>query len=175
MSLSALKRILFIIPLPPPVHGSSMMCCQIRQSEMINSTFDCTYVNLSTSRSNTEVDKFSYWLLLKKSARFFSAYLKAFWHLLMYRPDIAYLAITCHGIGFLKDAPFVLVCKLFGCKIVLHQHNKGMANDTHKPVYRWLFPLVYKNSTVILLSWLLYDDISHVVRREQVKICPNGI
>ncbi|WP_295876845.1 hypothetical protein [uncultured Akkermansia sp.] len=97
------------------------------------------------------------------------------WKLITHRPDIAYLAITCHGIGFLKDAPFVLLCKLFGCKIVLHQHNKGMKAYVDKPVYRWLLPLVYKKSTVILLSWLLYDDISAVVQREQVKVCPNGI
>lgn len=151
------------------------MCGQIRQSALINSSLDCTYVNLSTSRNNAEIDHFSPFLLLKKGMRFIGAYLSVLWKLMTHRPDIAYLAITCHGIGFLKDAPFVLLCKLFGCSIVLHQHNKGMANDAHRPVYRWLLPLVYRKSTVILLSWRLYDDISSVVQREQVKICPNGI
>lgn len=168
-------NILFIVPLPPPVHGSSLMCRQIQQSEMINSTFDCTYVNLSTSRSNAEVNKFTPCLLIKKSIRFFKIYLNVFWHLLTHHPDIAYLSITCHGIGFLKDASFVLLCKSFNCKIVLHQHNKGMKDYVHKPIYRWLLPFVYKNSTVILLSWLLYDDISLVVSRSQIRICPNGI
>lgn len=169
------KNILFIVPLPPPIHGSSLMCRQIQQSEMINSTFDCTYVNLSTSRSNAEVDQFSPWLLFKKGTRFIGAYVNVLWELITHRPDTAYLAITCHGIGFLKDAPFVLLCKLFGCSIVLHQHNKGMASYVNRPVYRWLLPLVYRRSMVILLSWLLYDDISDVVTPEQVKICPNGI
>lgn len=151
------------------------MCGQIRQSSLINSSFDCSYVNLSTSRNNAEIDHFSSWLVLKKGMRFIGAYMNVLWKLITHRPDIAYLAITCHGIGFLKDAPFVLLCKLFGCKIVLHQHNKGMKAYVDKPVYRWLLPLVYKKSTVILLSWLLYDDISAVVQREQVKVCPNGI
>jgi hypothetical protein len=175
MPQQVLKRILFIMPLPPPVHGSTLMCRQIQQSELINSSFDCSYVNLSTSRNNIEVDRFSLLLLFKKGMRFIGAYVNVFWKLTTHRPDIAYLAITCHGIGFLKDAPFVLLCKLFGCSIVLHQHNKGMAPYVNRSVYRWLLPLVYRKSTVILLSWLLYDDISFVVKREQVKICPNGI
>ena len=152
-----------------------MVCQRIQQSKLINDSFDCSYVNLSTSRGNDEVDKFSPLLLLKKGERFIRSYFEVLWNLVIQRPDICYLSITCHGIGFLKDAPFVLLCKLFGCKIILHQHNKGMAADVKKFGYRWLLPLVYRKTTVILLSWLMYDDISAVVKREQVKICPNGI
>jgi len=175
MEDSSKKRILFIMPLPPPVHGSAMVCRQIERSELINSAFDCAYVNLSTSRGNDEIARFSPLLLAKKGLRFAKSYLKTLWRLLAWRPQVCYLAITCHGIGFLKDAPFVLLGKAFGCKIVLHQHNKGMAPYAKKPLYRRLLPLVYRNTTVILLSWRLYDDISTIVRREQVKICPNGI
>lgn len=60
-------------------------------------------------------------------------------------------------------------------QIILHQHNKGMATYVDKPVYRWLLPIVYRKTNIILLSWLLYDDIEAVVKREQIKICPNGI
>ena len=125
------------------------MCRQIQQSSLINSSFECIYVNLSTSRGNDEVNKFSTVLLFRKGLRFISS--------------------------FLKDTPFVLLCKLFRCNIILHQHNKGMAAYVDKPVYRWLLPLVYRKTNIILLSWLLYDDIAAVVKREQVKICPNGI
>ena len=168
-------RLLFIVPLPPPVHGSSMVCQQIRQSEKINTAFHCRYVNLSTSRGNDEVEGFSPLLLLKKGYRFIVSFIQTFRYLLFFRPQKCYVSITCHGVGFLKDAPFVLLAKLFGCKIILHQHNKGMAAYANKPIYRWLLHIVYRNSTVILLSWLLYDDVSGVVKREQVRICPNGI
>ena len=43
------------------------------------------------------------------------------------------------------------------------------------PPYKWLLPLVYRNTKVILLSWHLYSDIAKVVKKEQVIICPNGI
>lgn len=163
------------MPLPPPVHGSSMMCQQIRDSERINSTFACRYVNLSTSRSSTEPYNFSPLLLIKKVLRFAGSWVCVLGELLLHRPHTAYLAITCHGVGFLKDAPFVLLCKLFRCRIVIHQHNKGMAAYVHRPLYRWLLPLVYRHATVILLSWRLYDDIAEVVSKDQVVICPNGI
>lgn len=166
-----LSKCLFIFPLPPPVHGSSMMSRYLQESDLINREFDCDFVNLSTSRRMDEIGKRS----LRKVFRFVDSYLKVASKLFSGHYDLCYLAITCHGIGFLKDAPFVLLCKLFGCKVVLHQHNKGLSGDVHRFLYRWLFPLVYKHTHVILLSWRLYDDICPVVKREQVLVCPNGI
>ena len=165
------KRILFIVPLPPPVHGSAMMCQYIKNSRLINDTFHCDYVNLSTSRRMDEIGKRS----VKKIFRFIGSYFSVLGKLFTHHYDACYLAITCHGMGFLKDAPFVVLCKLFGRKVVIHQHNKGMANDVDRWPYRWLLPLVYRNTTVILLSWKLYPDVKKVVKREQVMICPNGI
>jgi glycosyltransferase involved in cell wall biosynthesis len=164
-------RILMIAPLPPPVHGSAMMTQYIKDSKLINEKFDLDWVNLSTSRKMEEIGKTS----VVKLWRFVSSYAGTFWKLLTHRYDCCYLAITCHGIGFLKDAPFVLMCKLFRRKVIIHQHNKGMSADVNRPVYRWLLPLVYRNTKVILLSWRLYPDVEEVVKKEQVLICPNGI
>ena len=168
-------RILYIATFPPPIHGSSVVSEQIRNSKVLNDAFDGDYVNLGTSRKMDEIGKGGLWLNMLKLWRFAGAFVKTFWLLLTHRYDLCYCAITCHGSGFLKDAPFVLLCKLFGRKIVIHQHNKGMAKDVDRPVYRWLLPLVYRNAKVILLSWHLYPDIEKVVKREDVMICPNGI
>ncbi|MBR5168362.1 MAG: glycosyltransferase family 4 protein [Salinivirgaceae bacterium] len=165
------SHILFIAPFPPPVHGSAMVSQQIRDSHVINNAFRCDYVNLSTSRRMDEIGKRS----AVKLWRMVSAFIKTFWLLLTRRYALCYLAITCHGGGFMKDAPFVLLCKLFRRKIIIHQHNKGMDADVDRWPYRWLLPLVYKKAKVILLSWLLYPDIERVVLRENVVVCPNGI
>lgn len=165
------QYILFIAPLPPPVHGSAMVSQYIKESKLIQGTINCDFVNLSTSRKMDEIGKKS----VLKVFRFISSYFAVFFKLLFHRYNLCYLAITCHGIGFLKDAPFVLLCKLFGVKVVIHQHNKGMSKCVDKWPYRWLLPLVYRNTKVILLSWYLYEDISKVVNRDQILICPNGI
>lgn len=128
-------KVLFVTPLPPPVHGSSMVSQSIKESRVLNKTFDIDFVNLSTSRKVEEIDKRLWNLYARKAVRFMGAYAKTFGLLTMRRYDLCYLAITCHGVGFLKDAPFVLLCKLFGRKVVIHQHNKGMAKDVNRPVY----------------------------------------
>ena len=165
------QRILFITPLPPPVHGSAMVSQYIKECKELQEAFQCDFVNLSTSRNIDEIGKSS----LMKYLRFIGAYFLVFWKLLTRRYALCYLAITCHGLGFLKDAPFVLLCKLFKRRIVIHQHNKGMNRYVDKQPYKWLLPMVYKNTKVILLSWYLYPDIERIVKKEQVLICPNGI
>lgn len=164
-------RILFITPLPPPVHGSSMMSMYIKNSKLINDNAKCDYINLSTSRSMDEIQKFS----LKKIFRFLYSYLKTLFYLVTRKYNTCYLATSCFGIPFLKDAPFVLMCKFFCKNIIIHFHNKGMKAYSSKLFYRWIYKLVYKNTTVILLSELLYDDVKEIIKKEQVKICPNGI
>ena len=133
------------------------------------------FVNLSTSRRMEEIGRKSYGLYLKKAVRFLSSYGRVLGKLLTGHYDVCYLAITCHGVGFLKDMPFVLLCKLLGGRVLLHQHNKGMQRDAGRWPYRWLMPLVYRNTRVLLLSWRLYPDIERVVKKEQVMVCPNGI
>ena len=165
------KHILYITPLPPPIHGSAVVSQCIKDSRLVHESFDCDFVNPSTSRRMDEIGK----LNPVKLFRFVSSFFSTFWKLLTHRYDLCYLAITCHGGGFLKDAPFVLLCKLFRRKIVIHQHNKGMAQDANRWPYRWLLPLVYNNTKVILLSERLYPDIEKIVPRENVVICPNGI
>lgn len=171
MNVNLKKTILFIVPLPPPVHGSSIVSQIIKDSNKINDDFTCTFINLSTSRKINEIGKGSF----IKIFRVIGALLRLLLALIKVRPEICYIAITCHGKGFLKDSLYVLLCKLFCTKIVLHQHNKGMSLYIDKPIYRWLLPLVYKNTHVILLSWKLYPDVEGVVKKEQVLICPNGI
>lgn len=167
----AKPKILFIAPLPPPVHGSAMVSRQIKESKAIGDTYRCDFVNLSTSRRMDEIGKAT----PAKLWRFASSYFKVLGKLMTRRYDLCYIAITCHGIGFLKDAPYVLLCKLFGRKIVIHQHNKGMSACVDRQPYKSLLPLVYRNAGVMLLSQYLYPDIERVVAKEQVVVCPNGI
>ena len=164
-------RVLFVTPLPPPVHGSSIVSEFIKNSKLIKDEMDCQYVNLSTSRSVGEIGKFH----IAKLFRFVMSYLVVLWKLLTHRYDLVYLAITVGGVGFLKDSPFVLMAKLFCKKVVVHHHNKGMSKYVDKMPYKVLYRLVYNKVKVILLSWNLFDDISTIVNKDDILICPNGL
>lgn len=164
-------RVLFVAPLPPPVHGSSVVSKQIKDSKLINDAFRCDFVNNSISRSMNEIGKFP----IAKMGRYFAAYFSMLWKLLTHRYDLTYLAITVNGIGFLKDWPFAITARLLSRHHVIHQHNKGMDGYAERWPYSWMLRSCYKNAKVILLSWNLYADISKVVSKEQVMVCPNGL
>lgn len=163
-------KVLFVIPLPPPVHGSSVMCKYIIESRMIKEKFNCDYVNLSASRSVNEIHSFR-WI---KIWRFFTAFIVTFFKLLTKKYDLCYIALAFHK-SLLKDVPFVMLCKLFCRKSVIHLHGKGASEDAKNRIYRWLLKITFKNTKVIMLSWLLYPDVEQFVKREDVSICPNGI
>lgn len=165
------SRVLFVAPLPPPVHGSSVVSKQIKDSKLINNAFRCDFVNISISRRMNEIGMFP----IVKIGRYFGAYFCMLWKLLSHRYDLTYLAITVNGVGFLKDWPFAITARLLSRSHVIHQHNKGVDCYAERWPYNWMLRSCYKNSKVILLSWRLYADISKVVSKEQVMVCHNGL
>ena len=50
-------KILFIMHMPPPVHGAAMMGQYVHDSKLINEKFECHYINPSLSTSVANVGK----------------------------------------------------------------------------------------------------------------------
>ena len=165
------RKILFILHLPPPVHGSAMVGKYIKDSKIINYSFDAKYINLSTSKTVDEIGKSP----LLKIGRYFNILSKMILKLINFNPDIVYLAITAKDVGFYKDFPIAILAKLFGKKLVLHYHNKGVCKNQHNFFDDLLYRILFKNTKVILLSERLYEDVAKYVKKEDVFICPNGI
>ena len=164
-------KILFILHYPPPVHGSSLVGGFIKESRLINESFDCRYINLGTSATVEEIGK--------NLAGKFLRYLKLIWQvkkaMLFFRPDICYLTISSKGAGFYKDALIVLFVRLFGIKRVFHFHNKGVRINQGRVLDNLLYSLVFKSADVILLSKYLYPDVHKYFPENRVHYCPNGI
>jgi len=165
------SKILFILHLPPPVHGSSMVGQYIKDSKVVDSSFDAKFINLSTSLSIDEIGKNP----ILKIGRYFKIVFKFIWYLFSFKPETVYLAITAKSVGFYKDLPFALLTKLFKKKLVLHYHNKGVRINQNNPLDNLLYHILFKNTKVILLSERLYKDVSKYVKKENVFDCPNGI
>ncbi len=166
-----MKKVLFILHYPPPVHGAAMVGQYIRESEEINSAFECRYINLGTSERVDEIGKGG----LKKWMRFFAIFWQTLKNLINFRPQLVYFTLTASGVGFYKDAMIVLLAKLFRKKVVFHFHNKGVQNRQDRWLDNLLYRLAFKNSDVILLAKELYTDVKKYVSREKVHYCPNGI
>ncbi|MEZ7821008.1 MAG: glycosyltransferase family 4 protein [Patescibacteria group bacterium] len=165
------SKVLFILHFPPPIHGSAVVGKLISESSIINSSFKCEYINISTSRNTSEVGNKG----IKKYIRTLQIYLKILLKLCNNNYDLCYLAITVTNSGLFKDAPIVCLCKLFNNKIIIHQHNKGISSFHKKRIYNRIYNYIYKNVKVMLLSEQLYNDVSNYVDYRDVYFCPNGI
>ena len=166
-----MEKVLFILHLPPPVHGSSMVGQSIKNSRLINTSFDCSYINLLVSRKINETGKFSF----LKIIRFVGVWYELLLNILKKKPEACYLAVSTTGLSFYKDVLLVLWLRLFKIKRIYHLHNKGVSYNDKNKINKLLYKFVFKDACVILLSKKLYPDIEHFVPVSQVYICPNGI
>ena len=164
-------KVLFILHLPPPIHGAAMVGQFIRQSERLNSSFECNYLNLQTSRKLTDTGKG----LFNKLFRFIALYIKVIYQLSTSRNDLCYMTLNTKGAAFYKEIIIVFLLKLFRQKIVYHFHNKGVSNSSARFIDNLLYKFAFKNTRSILTSKFLYNDIKRYVDVENVYYCYNGI
>ena len=57
------QKILFIMHMPPPVHGAAMVGQYIHDSKLINDKFDSHYINLTTAKILVRLESEN-WLIL---------------------------------------------------------------------------------------------------------------
>lgn len=166
------NNILCILHFPPPIHGSSVVGKQIKDSKKINEKFIIDYINLGTSDTVDSIGSFN----LKKIITYLKILFSVFRKNLFNNYDLVYIAPTVSSGGFYKDFIVVFLVKLLHKKkIVFHQHNKGVSLRKDNKLIHKMYSFFYKNTYVILLSELLFKDISEFVPKKNVFICPNGI
>ena len=165
------NKVLFILHIPPPVHGSSMVGGYIKDSLIINSEFETQYINLGTSKSIYDIGKKS----ITKIVSYLKIIIRSIRSLIIFKPDIVYLGITAKGVGFYKDFIIALIVRMFGSQLVLHFHNKGVSINQSRMIDNFLYKIVFKKAKVILLSKHLYFDIEKYIDENNVFYCANGI
>src|ERR1035437_1053622 len=169
--MNKMEKILFILHVPPPVHGSSMVGQSIKKSKLINESFDCSFINLLVSRSINDTGRWSF----IKALRFIGIWVNLLVKIIKKKPTVCYLALSTTGLSFYKDVLLVFWLRLFHVKRVYHLHNKGVSKRQTNKLIRLLYQFVFKGADVILLSDYLYKDVETFVPLSKVHICPNGI
>lgn len=164
-------RLLCILHLPPPIHGAAMVGQYIKDSQLINSEFDCRYINLTTATSLTDIGKAG----IKKVVAFLKLLRIIRHEVKQFKPEMVYITPNAKGGAFYKDFVVVSLLKSLGCKVIAHYHNKGVSSRQDSWLDNILYKKFFKNIKVILLGESLYQDIKKYVDRNDVYICPNGI
>ena len=165
------RKILFIMHMPPPVHGAAMVGQYIHDSAKINSTFDCRYVNIATASSIEDIGK----VRLGKILDFLKLRRQIVSSIREDKPDLVYITPNSKGISFFKEYLLVKAIKRYKVEIIAHYHNKGVSEKQNNLLYNALYRRFFKNLKLILLSERLYGDVKKYVVKEDVYICPNGI
>lgn len=165
------KRILMMIPLPPPYHGASIQSQMISRSRLLNKSFNIRRISISFADGMVDLGHFS----LKKIGKMFCVFWKLIWEMTVYRPRIVYYIPTTGGISFWRDCFFIFTIHCFRIPLIFHHRLKLdleiLKNPVRERLHRWML----KDSYSIVLSPLLVKNISSFVPEEKIFIVPNGI
>ena len=90
------KNILFIMHMPPPVHGAAMVGQYIHDSKLINDKFDSHYINLTTAKNLQDIGKVG----IRKLVDFIMLLRRIRKSLKEIRPDLVYVTPNACGGAF---------------------------------------------------------------------------
>ena len=143
-----MKKILYFIQLPPPVHGVSKINEVVYNSKIINQNINKSLLEIKFSSEVNELNK----LTIKKIFVFIKLGIQLGSRIKKFVPDFVYFTIKPAGKGFYRDIFFVLLIKALGAKPIYAIHSQGIEtkieNRTLKKIYRFIF----SDSIIIHLS-----------------------
>ncbi|HBY69488.1 MAG TPA: hypothetical protein DEG69_18125, partial [Flavobacteriaceae bacterium] len=164
------NKILFLVQLPPPVHGASLMNKLLAESELLNNKYHIDTIPIQLSNKMEGLGNFS----LGKIFGACSIYFKLLGKLLFNKYDLVYFTLSPLGFAFYKDAISVCILKIFRKNIVLHLHGKGIKNEIENKLKRRIYKFVFKNVEVIQLAEALKNDIQDIYPKTPYFL-PNGV
>jgi glycosyltransferase involved in cell wall biosynthesis len=165
------KRILLIVPLPPPMHGSNLINQHVVECKKLYEKFEVRVLPLHYSKSIADIGSFR----IAKFVLLFRYLIKLLVKLLAFSPDLAYFVPAVTGTSFYRDCFFAALLKLFRVKTIYHLHGKGIKDKLSNPFLRRLYQWFFKDAFIIHLSPMLYEDIKNVAGSSQCRFLPNGI
>ena len=162
-------RVLMLVPLPPPIHGASLMSRQLVQSTLLQRHFRLRVIPLRFTAEMSRLAKFS----PAKLARGFWFSLRLLAEITCFRPSLVYAGITARGYSHYRDFTWVILMRLFRVKRLFHVRERGFS-PTDGRCARLRYRTLFAGSHAIVLSPLLKSDISPWVARDNLHVVPNG-
>ncbi|OGW29168.1 MAG: hypothetical protein A2X59_08115 [Nitrospirae bacterium GWC2_42_7] len=165
-------RVIFLGPLPPPLMGPSLATELILTSKIIDE-IDLIHLDTSDHRDIDtlgSVDFTNIYLAIKNYAMLFILILK-------HRPVAVYIPISQTTIGYLRDAGFILISKLFGRKVICHLRGGNFKNwfNSSRLLTRWCVRKVHSLvDGQIVLGAKLMNLFDGIVKKERIFVVPNG-
>ena len=149
------KKIAFVAPLPPPVHGFSNICAAML--ELLRARMAVSIFNRAPRIDNGFSSRF------RPFANFIAYCL---WCVKNGRADL-YLGLS-GGLGQLHDLPYLLVGKIFRHRLVIHHHSFAYINAP-SVLNRVIFVLL-RRETHVVLSRRMGSELIRIYRLDASKV-----
>jgi glycosyltransferase involved in cell wall biosynthesis len=172
MSTNEKPQLIFLGKLPPPFIGPSLACQMILNSKL-KDEFNLIHLNTSDHRDISTLGKID----LGNSYLAIKQYFMLINLLLKYKKAMVYIPAGQTTVGYIRDAIFIVIAKMFGRKVITHLRGGNFLNwynsapNYAKWVVRKVHPkvdaqIILGNNLRPLFNWLLSEDRIHVI--------PNG-
>lgn len=143
-----MKKILYFIQLPPPVHGVSKINEIVYNSKIINQNINKSLLEIKFSSEVNELNK----LTIKKILTFIKLNIQLGSRIKKFAPDFVYFTIKPAGKGFYRDIFFVLLIKTLRAKPIYIIHSQGIKTKIENRTLKNIYRFVFSDSIIIHLS-----------------------
>jgi len=166
-------KILFILTLPPPIHGANMMN-EVLWNSRVQEVFDCTLLDISDTRDINNLgrlDPINVRLALKSLLNLFRLLRKQ-------RFDLVYVLVSQNNMGFFRDGLFILLVRALskGSKILIHLHGnffKRFYTETNRMMRGFINLTLKRVDAAIVLGESLREIFTGWIK--DVYVVPNGM
>ena len=165
------KRILLVVPLPPPYHGSNLMNQYVANCKELGKRYKIKVLPLHYATDIADIGEIN----LRKIIVLIGYLARTLRFLKTFRPHAVYFVPAITGFSFYRDCLFALIFKYLKVNVIYHLHGKGIKHKLHSPLQKKMYRWFFKDTTIIHLSSMLYEDLKEVVSYEQCKFLANGI
>lgn len=165
------KKILFFLPLPPPVHGAALRNQSLVDSKVLQNAFDIRVIPFNFATRVDDIGKASMLKLLKFGRRCIDIVSE----MRSFKPELVYFNFSVYGTSLFRDFIFALLFKCFDTRIIYQLRTQGVnAQATSSSFKRWIFKTTFRNGHVMCISEFLATDVKSVYFRSPI-IVNNGI
>lgn len=173
MRKSENRRILVVGQLPPPVHGSNVMAAIFLES-LRKLGYAVRLAKKKFSSTTAEVERFRPKKLIKVPLIAVDLVISVVRH----RPSLCFYFNMVTPMGFLLDAFYLSILRIFGVNYVLYIHGKGLSRLSQGgvPGLGWVVRRTLSRALgAIVLGEKLKQDVTGLIPNNRLFTLPNAI
>ncbi len=165
-------KIIFLGKLPPPYIGPSV-ACEIIINSKLKDEFHLIHLDTSDHRDINTLGKIDFgnmYYALKQYAMLVN-------YLLKHKKAIVYIPAGQTTVGYIRDAVFIIIAKMFGRKVITHLRGGNFLNwyNTAPGYAKWIVRKVHpKVNAQIVLGNNLRHLFNWLIPDEKIFVIPNG-